>query len=233
MGKNDETYETTSGLVDDFDVLIEDAWFATDQRYNNGQTVMLFWKSTPLSEVDDSVPEEFWDGGIRFACGKDWETLDGGKTVEHPKELKKFNSQSAYGMLINKAIEYGALDVLKKRGPSQDASIWVGLKFHMKREEFSFKIGGEEVKRDRLLPTKFLGVGDEDAPKSSSSKGAKAEKADVPDLPEETMTKLREVKGETDSHSAFVDAVMELPDLAGDVKIIKAIATPDGIYATL
>lgn len=230
---NDESYETTSGLVDDFDLEIVDAWFATDSRYNNGQTSMLFWKVNPLSNVDDSVPPEFWDGGIRFACGKDWESSDGGKTVAHPGGTKKFNAQSAYGMLINRAVELGAGDVLKAKGPTQDASIWPGLRFHMKREEYSFNIKGEEVKRDRLLPTSFDGVGDGTATASTPAAAATPKASALEGMDEAVVEKLRGLKADTADHSAFVDAVMDLPDLSGDTKVVMAIATPDGVYAEL
>lgn len=220
----EESYAGETGLIDDFDCEVLDAWWATDARYNNGQTSLLFWK---VATDDPDYPE---DESSRWAAGADWESLDGGKTVEHPKGKSKFNVNSQVQALISRAVELGAGSTLMGRGPAQAAEIWVGLKFHMKREEFTFNIQGEERKGFRLLPTAFYGEGDgtvaaaeNEAPAASALEG----------LDDGIVEALRKVKAETGSHSAFVDAAMELTEVAGNTSLVMALALPDGIYKEL
>lgn len=226
---NAETWETTSGLADDFDCTVIDAWWATDPRYNNGQTALLFWK---IETDDESVGDEFKDGGIRFSAGADWESLDGGETVEHASKTK-FNKNSGVGQLIVRAIELGAGDALMERGPSQRANVWVGTSWHMKSEEQEFTIQGETKKRDRLLPDKFLGADGEGAPTSSGTSEAEEPAAPSIDLDPALRETLVKIKADTPSHNAFVDKAMELTEVQGNVTLVTAIATPDGIYKEL
>lgn len=224
----EESYELTTGLLDDFDCEVLDAWWATDARYNNGQTALLFWK---VATDDEDAPE---DESSRWAAGADWESLDGGKTVEHPKGKTKFNVNSQVGNLISRAIELGAGPTLMERGPAQSAEIWVGLKFHMKREEFTFNIQGEERKGNRLLPTAFYGVGDGTPLTSAGSAESAAPAASALEgVDEGVVAALRKVKAETGSHSAFVDAAMELTEVTGNTSLVMALALPDGIYNEL
>lgn len=220
---NEETYELTSGLLDDYDAEVEDAWFGTHPKFGNGQTAILYWK---MKTDDDETPEV--EG--MFSCGADWESLDGGKTVEHPKGKTKFSNQSAIGTLIARAIELGAGPTLMARGPAQHAEVWVGMRFHMKRETYTYRIqGGEEKTGERLLPEKYLGAEGTDTtaspaePKTSALEG----------MDEALVTTLREMKTSTANHSAFVDAAMELTSVTSNPTLVMALAAPDGLYAEL
>lgn len=229
---NEESYELSTGLIDDFDCEVLDAWFATDAKVNNGQTFMLFWK---MSTDDEESPEE----EARWSCGGDWESLDGGKTIEHPKGKGKFNNQSAIGYLLKSALDAGAGPTLMERGKAQTAEVWIGLKFHMKREEFEWSSRDKPDvvnKSNRLLITEFYGEGDGSGPDKTatpSQASAPAEESILGTLDSDTVEALKKAKADTDNHAAFIDAAMELTSVTGNNNLIMAIATPDGLYSEL
>lgn len=230
MTDNAESYELSSGLVDDFDCEILDAWFATDGRYNNGQTTLLFWKAS-TDDTDHPMLDE--GEAIRFATGADWESLDGGKTVEHPSGKTKFNNQSAIGTLIARAVELGAGPALMARGPAQHAEVWVGLKFHMKRETYTSKFQGKEEQRERLLPVEFLGSSGENGAPAAAAPSAPAKASMLDDLDPALRETLKGLKANSASHGTFVDAAMELTEVTANTTLVMALATPDGLYAEL
>lgn len=235
MTDNASTWELGSGLPDDFDCEVVDAWFATDSRYNNGNTTLLFWKI----ETDEDMAEEQKDGGTRFSCGADWSSPDGGLTVDHPSGKTKFGNQSAIGMLIARAIELGAGQVLMDAGPAQQADVWVGTKWHMKRDSFEYTVPGADGKPEkktgeRLLPSAFNGKGEGGVfPDDSPATSPEPAPSILNDLSTELVGKLQEMKANTPSHSAFVDKAMELTDVTGNTTLVMALATPDGVYAEL
>lgn len=230
MTETAETWELTSGLPDDFNVEVTDAWFATDSRYNNGQTTILFWKGTT---DHDEMPE--MDGEIRFACGADWESLDGGLTVEHPKGKTKFNNQSAIGNLIARAIELGAGGALMAKGTAQEASVWVGTKWHMKREGYDYQIqGGEKKHGERLLPDAYNGAdGEGGTSEAKTSAPEKGTDSILGDLDPALVETLKKAKADTANHMAFVDAAMELTEVTGNSTLVMALAAEDGLYQEL
>lgn len=173
-----DLWETTSGLPDDFTFTVTGARFVFDPNYNNGQTLLLEWEGE-AEGVDLDQP-------LRFSCGNGWDTPDNGKTAVHPKQ-KLFNKRSHYGMLIDRCIkDLGMGDILRRRGVPTEAKVWVGLRFHMKRETIDF--GGEIGEKERLLPVQFLGeVGNGKAaakpaaPKTAAKPAPKAEPEPEPD----------------------------------------------------
>lgn len=143
-----------SGLLDDFDFTIKESYFAPDQNYNSGNTLLLQWHGTTDNE---DVPET----RIIFPLGKGWESRDGGKTIQHEsgKPGKYFVSSSIIAHLIARCIQdLNIGDLLAERGDPFTASVWQGMRFHMKSTKIDFGSGLDA--RARLFPVQFLGLAD-------------------------------------------------------------------------
>lgn len=158
MSFNDDPFALSSGLIEDFEGRIEDAYFTFDANYNSGNTLVL---KLDVEALDPDARAAF-EGGrtvLMYPCGRDWEPAENGKRATHPKSAK-FNKNSGVGMLVAAAMGSGAEQVLRERagdaGPT-DANIWVGLSFRFVRREFSFNLGGETVTTNRMLPVEYLG----------------------------------------------------------------------------
>jgi hypothetical protein len=173
VANNDvDLYELESGLQD-FDYVMKGCRFATDQEYNNGETVLLIVEDGQQTLEDGEVSEkrQFWP------CGKGWEAAEGGKSVRHESgKVRKFNANSAVGKLLASALEAGAGGVMRKRGSPMEVSTWEGLDFHMTNKQETYKIDGEERNVNRTVVDSFNGEGKKAAAKKTT---AKAKKADV------------------------------------------------------
>ena len=159
-----DEFQGTSGLVDDYDGEITDAYFSTDANYNNGQTLCLHLE---VATDDTSNPEVT----NLYPCGPDWASYDDGATAEHPKgEKQRFNGNTKIMKLITAAMKSGAEDEMRRRSREEfagvghrHAALWKGLKFHwnVQTEHVSFtdKLGNK-VERDTnvIVPTEFLGI---------------------------------------------------------------------------
>lgn len=160
-----DPFKGDTGLKENYDGTIVDAWFGTDSNYNDGNTLLAYMKVA----ADDGEEVE-----LRYPCGPDWGSFDGGETAEHPRgESKGFSTNVAYYQFFAEALNVGADEELRGRskgvgggkGP-RAAVIWKGLRFHfdLHRETKKFKdrTSGEMVEREvvRTLPTAFLGTGE-------------------------------------------------------------------------
>lgn len=223
-----ESYEPDAGgLIDHYVGEIEDAWFSTDSRYNDGQTLLMFWKMQ-TDNVDVPELEE------RFSCGRDWESMDGGKTAEHPQGKNKFHPSSLYGKIIQRSVnEFGIRELLESRGESYEAAIWPGLRFEMSREAVDY--GGEIGKKDRILPQRFMGVvgdGGDGAPAPSPAAPAPVTSI-LDELDPALVEQLKALRADSTSHPQFVDRCMDLQGVIGNDKLVRAIATEDQLWREL
>jgi len=66
--------ETSTGLLDDADVTIEQGYFGTDASYQSGEQLVWFLEGT--SPESDEPVRQF------YSIGTGWETSDNGETVE-------------------------------------------------------------------------------------------------------------------------------------------------------
>lgn len=223
-----------SGLKDDWDGVIVDAWFATNPQYNAGQSLLLHLKIQEEGGSEDEVEQ-------RYATGPDWGSYDGGDTAEHPKGDKKgFNNQTAYYALIAAAMEAGAEDEMRARsaatggaGPKR-ADMWKGLAFHWEVHTEKKSVPDDEnpgkrkdIEVNRTLPTKFLGVRDgvntgaretaAPAPVTPESPAVNAESGAVPvdsadplsGIPAELSAQVK-ILAKTKDYPDWVDEVMAL-----------------------
>lgn len=175
---NDESWETSSGLLDDYVLTIEQAWFAKPSEYREGkQTVLVIRGTATDPEDEDEVLDD--EKQSYYSLGDGWEPDDGGESATHGSGKTKLNENSSMGRLINAAVGLGddVISELKSRGPALQAATWRGLRFRFERVEFDFtnRRTGESGSYSVDLPTEFLGIDDAaDAAnqKASARKGA-------------------------------------------------------------
>lgn len=219
----DESWETESGLLDQYQGTIRRSWFATDARYQDGNVILLHWE---VDTNDPDVPEVT----EKFPVGSGWDSADGGDTVVHEKGKAKFNKNSIYGKIVDRATKpegslHDAFPVLKGRGRPTQANIWDGLTFDFKREEFDY--GSDIGVKSRVMPVKFLGENAQPSlATSTEAKPAAApaqEAAPAAEVDAKTSALLRNAAKAADTHTAFLDAAME----------IDGVVTNDALLATL
>lgn len=231
----DESWETETGLLDSYDGTIQRAWFATDARYNDGNSIMLHWEiATNDPDVTETVE--------KFPVGGGWDSPDGGATVVNEKGKQKFNKASIYGKIVERVQApdgslHDAFPVVKSRGRAQQASVWEGLTFHFEREEFDY--GGEIGKRSRTMPVAFLGENAQaslstSAPATTATAVAAAPEAATADVDPVVAAKLRNAAKESDSHTAFLDAAMAIDGVTTNDALLAQVVddSPSGFYAT-
>ncbi len=160
---------TSSGLIDDVDVVISNAQFGYNADYQEGQTLLMVFTFI-VDDADTPEATQF------YSCGAKWETNDKGATaVREDGKDAKFNKNSNYAKWYLAAIEAGAGEEMMKRGTAKEAAVWIGMKFHVQRFSEEFTMRGETEKRVRetLLPTAYLGTVDGGAavPKQEAASG--------------------------------------------------------------
>ena len=149
-----ESFELDNGLPDDYEIVVERAEFGYRDVYRGGEVpLLILYCASPETETREEL----------FSMGSGWEVVPGGERVEGKD---KFPASSWLGRLIVRCNELDmpgfdggdngtVLDFIADRGTAQEAHIWVGLKFRMKREEADF---GEQGKKTHIMPTECLGL---------------------------------------------------------------------------
>lgn len=171
-------WKTTSGLLDDFDFTIEEAWFGTNEKF--GDSVLLNLRGVAEQMVDGDMEVVDEEHTLLYSVGDGWEVQKGGRSVAHQAGKTTFVNSTNMGRLIDALVSLdGAVDVLQERGQPTDADTWEGLKLHIERKQFSYRDRNtrEQVSYEVPLPVDFLGVieGEEDeapAKKAPAKKGA-------------------------------------------------------------
>lgn len=155
MGKGDSWSDPTeSGLLDDFDFTVEEAWFGENEESdNNDGRIFLFLRGTAI----DDEGEEHEDHVERYSTGKNWEVVDDGAAVENAAGRQKFNQNAGIGRLINAFVALGedVLAYLGSRGDTFQAKTYEGLQMHMNGRVVSTweNDDGETVEWRLNLPT--------------------------------------------------------------------------------
>lgn len=224
------SWQTTSGLLDDYDQIFEEVWFGTDERIGDGKTCLLAVRGPALQD-GEVVDEEHL---TYYSCGDGWKPAKGGEEATHPQGKTAFGDQSNIGKLIDSVVALGddVLETLAARGETYEAATWRGLKFHIERKQFSFKdrATGETRTYEVALPTAFLGVeGEDEKPKrvaKPSRRPAKRAKGSLRD-------EVAKFAAEFEDHGDFIDAVFdpdEFPradDLQADEELSNEVLDPD------
>jgi hypothetical protein len=226
----------SGGFITDYEGTVLDSYFATDPKYNEGNTLQLCWQTSVDNldaiaeerDLDEESVETIREHGItqKYSCGPKWVTEDGGSTAEHPRGPRLFHATSQVGRIIDSALgsleHYGdsaktpeggevkvkldgLLDVLKARGPANQADIWKGIKLRF--EEVVFDYGtdrkGQVMKSTRAMPVEFIGVEGEEAEKpAKATKATKATKAAAATAEQTKAEKLAAAKAKAAAKSA-------------------------------
>jgi hypothetical protein len=231
-----DPWHFSSGLIDDCDITIREAYFAFDPNYQQGEALVL---KMEVDTDDDDEPKST----LMFPCGKGWEPKDkGARAGREDGRQKPFNKSSGIALLCAAAIETGAGDIIKDRGDPMQANIWEGLSFHMKRRRIDY--GGEIGEIERLLPTEFHGdkskgakTGGGSKPAASAASTTKEDTpadepaADVPALKGALKVKLMKLAKECDDHDTFLEKAYETEGVDGNPAAEAAVESPDGLYA--
>lgn len=224
-----DTVEST-GLLDDCNITIKSAEFNYDASYNSGEQLLMIFSGT-------SDHPDFPEFSQFFSIGKGWETNDHGRTVVG--SANGFNSKSQYGLFLAKAVALAG-DAITGRGTPDNAAVWEGLSFHVKRENVDYgDLGIKKV----LLPNAFNGAeGKAEAPAPS----AVAQEAGAVETPVATppvaangngsnavlLAKLKAVAMSADTHDGFIEQVLEkYPEVQSDSELFSAVVDPSGLYA--
>lgn len=219
MPTNDDDFDPFSpetGLIDDFDATVTSAFFTTDAAYNDGETLLLKLEC----ETDNpETPETI----LQYSTGNGWEAADNGKkAVREDGKRRRFNQQSGIWKLVEAAMNAGAGDALRSRGTPMEASMWVGLKFHIKRVE----MGEGQYKTTRPLPVSFLGVVGEGANGSAPAAPAPAgadPASNGAGLSKVLEAKLKKLARDSASHEDFIAAAFDLDGVDGNADAERAV----------
>lgn len=183
-----DPFATSSGLSDIIQGVITDAWFGTDNNYNDGQSTVL-----KLTVNDPELGEQ----ELMFPCGGGWEAGDGGETVHHPAGARNYNKQSGCGLMLDSAMANGLGDTLRATGHTPfEAALWKGLDLVFERKEFEFKTkDGETHSYHRMLPVAAGAT-------AKGAKGAKGAKKAPAKATKATNITPDEDSGETGNNPA-------------------------------
>lgn len=142
-----DPWKLGSGLIDDVDVHIEQAFFTNPSDYNNGETLVMMFEGT----ADGEEWNQF------YPCGDGWETPDQGRTARRADgKEKNFNKNCGYGLWIGNAIGL-VPDSFRTRGTPMMASLWNDTTWHVGRIEIKGR--GDIPDREVLVPNAFKGLG--------------------------------------------------------------------------
>jgi hypothetical protein len=212
-----DPFTPETGLIDDFDFTVDSSWFTTDAAYNDGETLLL-----KLNGPTDNVENP--EVTLQYSCGNGWEASDNGKVaVREDGKKRRFNQGTGIWKLVEAAMNAGAGDVLRKRGTPMEASMWSGLKFHMKRIEQ----GEGQYKATRPLPVSFLGVvGEGSAPTAPAAAPAPAA-SNGSGLSKVLEAKLKKLARDSASHEDFIAAAFDLDGVDGNADAERAVVDED------
>lgn len=229
MARKDFEGQESSGGYTDFEFEVTDAYFAESEAYNQkvggtGGGIMLHLlgrtslPEAPIFEVDGFHPS--------YTLSADWQTLDGGKTITHPKGDKAKLGKN-YGRFCQRVVEITEdiadtpQDPLSNADP-RSAAIWVGTKWFLEEEEF----GSGQYKTRKLMPTKYLGKGAGTV--ASASAGVNTTSASPSGLREQVI-QLATVSA---SFPEFQTKLLSIPGITEDVSLLEEALNPAGIFAT-
>jgi hypothetical protein len=226
MAGTPDPWETTTGLLEEFDFEAKDGWFGFDDTYNEGKS--LLFKLRGIATIDGEIEDD--EHVLRYGCGDGWQDAKGGDEAKHKAGANQFNNKTAMGYLIDRFKELGAVDMLRERGKPTQAATFAGLNMHMKREAvntFTPKGQTEAVTQYVTLPTEILEAVKATKAKASSARSRRAKKdedeEEEEEAPKPTRTRKPRAKKKTlrdevvefaadfDSHEDFVSAVFD-PD---------------------
>lgn len=209
-------------------VTINAASFGYDAQYKNGEQELAIIEGLVVNEDGE---EHDWRQF--FSIGAGWSIVDGGTRVERVNGKKaNFQKQSKYGLWIAGALDSGAAEVLRGRGPATNAKVWASLIFEVGSREQDY--GGDIGKKPVLVPVKYLGEkGSATASTASAATPASSEAPASGEVPGALKAKLKRLAAEHDTHDAFVDAAFLIDGVDGNKHVESLVADSPDFYNAL
>jgi hypothetical protein len=233
----DDTYTTTSGLpLADADVEIIDFAFGHNPQIGGGLPL--------VANIKFRILEDGTEAEQSFSTGDLWEATGKGAGAQKNGGAgkQKFSSQSNLGRLID-SIPVDCHPTLRARGQLNEASTWIGLRFHTTTQKVTSTnpTTGEKKDRDAIVFSAFHGVGDDTsgaatstpAPAGNGTEQA-AEAQNAPVLDDALTKKLAALAKASKDHDTFMANALELPEVEDNMPAINAIvdSTDTSLYAT-
>jgi len=221
MAKQEHSsWDTESGLLDNYDFEVEEAWFGEDEEADSDDgRIFLFIRGAAVDEEG----EEYDEHRERYSTGKNWEVVEDGAEIENASGKKRFNENAGLGRLINALVALGddEAEFLASRGETYEASTFEGLKLHMEGRVVSkwTNDDGDEVEWRLNLPTSIKmkakkkttkAKGGKGKAKRSTAKKKTSKKGADSGLRAEIATFAEQFDEE--EHDEFVDQVLD-PDV--------------------
>lgn len=152
-----DTFEFETGLADDFDFEVQNAYFQYSPKLVRGgePQMALHLEGKAEGGTFESPAQLAEDTALLFSVGKGWLIVDDGARLVHESgsEERRFNVSSAIARLIKSAIDVGV--PLKDRGTAFETRLWLGLQVHFKRKAVQY--GGEIGEKQVLVIEKYFG----------------------------------------------------------------------------
>lgn len=217
-------------------VTIENATFGYDAQYRNGEAEILILEG---KVVDDEGQAHDWRKF--YPVGTGWSVNDGGRSISRQDGKGKIMRGCKYGLWLQGALESGAGEELRKRGPATEAKVWDGMKFEVRSKESSFKnSAGEMVSYGTLVPVAYLGAGAQSAGSPTTGPAVKSGSAaaanaglTAADLPVKLRRELKKVAAASDTYDAWVDAAFLVDGVDGNPGIESMVADSEDLYLEL
>ena len=203
------SWDTESGLLDDYDFVVKESWFGTDDEVDNpDDRIFLFLRGEAYEdgELSDDEHRE------RFSTGKNWEVVEDGAEVENATGKNRFNQNAGVGRFINALVAIdGVAKALAAKGEAYEAATFNGLNMHMERKivsRWTDSDTGEELEWALALPTSVEVKAKSKSRKGGSGKAGRAKgKGKTPSLRSDIIEFAAEF--EDDEHDDFVDQVLD------------------------
>lgn len=226
MGKEKTSWDTESGLLDNFDFVVEEQWFGEDENSDDGR-IFLFLQGTATDDMDE-VTEDHVE---RYSTGKNWEVVEDGEEVENATGRNRFNQNSGMGRFINALVALGddVAEMLQERGEANVAATFANLNMHMENRVVSTwpdKETNEQLEWRLNLPTSISikkKKAKKASPKKASSKKASPKKGGSKGGSSKLRNAIIEFAAQfdEDEHSDFVEQILD-EDVFSDADKIEA-----------
>lgn len=213
------SWKTSSTLLDDFTLEIEEAFFDKDKEYDR---VTLNLRGPALQD-GEVVDEEHL---LKYSLGDGWEPKKNGEIATHKAGKDTFTNASSMGKLIDSIVGLGkeVIEELQTRGETYEAETWRNLRLHFVRKEYSFKDreSGEERTYEVPLATEYLGTLDEDSPEKKApakkatpkSRAKKAPAKEAAKAPAKGRGRAKKATAEVDLKAAVMEFAANYEDHA-------------------
>ena len=242
MAKTRQDFELETGLADDFDGAISNAYFGVDARYAE-----VSGSSDPMLTLVLESPDLEQPAQQRYSCGaaKKWQVSNGGQEIvsETRPDSHIFNMSSRAGVLVGRMFELiGNGDKEKGRDffigrdhYMTQGDFYTGLNFHWKRQALK-TVGGDTS--DVLMPERYIGAVKVNGAKASATATVDTSALDSIVIDEvvksgmiEREVKQAAMKNETlKANDAYMRDLISGPRLADLEKEGKLTRGPDGKY---